>query len=496
MMSMKWFMHLTILLNIISTAAALTAEARYTHGVFYRGVTHQPVLQLKITGEPGEKIKALRFSAGATGNTEYIKAVRFGTTRGFHGFTVNTNRLIEQLASGNYKKGKIRFKTDLTLGEGPLYLWLYYDLSPGAKRNARIDGICTAIETDSGIEIPQVILAEGIEDRVIPRVYPFPFRIVPYYRPRWVKGWSNAERAVHLTPAHFNLFTDIVHFAYSVTNEGDICYQWAGENVDAKTVADEALEEIKRLHANAGSRAKLIAGFAHMDGPMTAVVAHPHTRRTLARNMAQWAITRGYQGIDIDWEYPDSWQQWEQLGYFIADLREELSGSSISISIAASVGYKIPNYWTTDQLDFLMTMSYDDLATDNHASMRLFQRDADICRNKFHMPKPKIVLGLPFYSNEQGKIGPQYGYTDIYGRNPHMRPDVNSCRLKNADGSEGPIHTFNGPTLISEKCRWTKENEFGGVMVWAYETDLPLSHKASLGRAMYKILRQPRKKKN
>ena len=76
-----------------------------------------------------------------------------------------------------------------------------------------------------------------------------------------------------------------------------------------------------------------------------------------------------------------------------------------------------------------------------------------------------------------------------------MKPDENSCRLKKDDGSQGPRHTFNGPTLISEKCRWAKDNKYGGVMIWAYETDLPLKHKASLSRAMYKILRQPKKKK-
>ncbi len=492
-MGMKWFLLITMVLNMVNTAVALTAEARYTHGVFYRGVTHQPVLQLKLTGSPGEKISAISFSSGATSSTANIKAVRFGTTRGWNGFTINTNKLIEQLASGKFSKGKIRFETKLELGDTPLYLWLYYDIAPKANRKAKIDGICTGIETDSGTVVPQIILAEGIEERVIPHVYPFPYRVVPYYRPRWVKGWGNAEKAVHLTPAHFHLFTELVHFAYSVNAEGGIEYQWVGGG-DNKTVADEALAEIKRLHTEAQARSGLIAGFGHMDGPMTTAMANPHTRRTLAYNMAQWAISRGYSGIDIDWEYPDSWEQWQQLGYFIADLREELSGSGLSVSIASSVGYKKPNYWTTDQLDFIMTMSYDDLAQDNHASMRLFHRDANMCLNEFHMPKSKIVLGLPFYSNQKGALKDQYGYSQILGWHPRIKPNVNEFVAKNKDGSNGPVHTFNSPELIAEKCRWVKQEQYGGVMIWAYETDVPLKHRASLGRAMYKVIRQPKNK--
>jgi GH18 family chitinase len=258
-------------------------------------------------------------------------------------------------------------------------------------------------------------------------------------------------------------------------------------------VADGALKEIKRLHKEAKSKAKLIAGFAHMDEPMTTAVANPDTRRSLARNMAAWAIERGYDGIDIDWEYPDTWEQWQHLGYFIADLREELSGTAMSISIASSVTYKVPNYWTTDQLDFLMTMSYDDLA-DQHSSMQRFQGDANKCLNDFHMPKQRIVVGLPFYSNQQGTLTTQYGYSQIIAWYPRMKPSENVFRSKNQDGSDGPMHSFNGPDLIAEKCRWLKQAKFGGVMIWAYDTDLPLKHKASLAKAMYKVIRQPKKK--
>ena len=118
-----------------------------------------------------------------------------------------------------------------------------------------------------------------------------------------------------------------------------------------------------------------------------------------------------------------------------------------------------------------------------------------MCLNNFHMPKPKIVIGLPFYSNEKGKLTSQYGYSQIIGWYPRMRPDVNEYVSKNQDGTNGPVHTFNGPNLIAEKCRWCKENKFGGVMIWAYDTDVPLKHKASLGRAMYKVIRQPKQAK-
>lgn len=44
------------------------------------------------------------------------------------------------------------------------------------------------------------------------------------------------------------------------------------------------------------------------------------------------------------------------------------------------------------------------------------------------------------------------------------------------------------------KCIWLRKNRFGGVMIWAYDTDIKLSHRASLARAVYSVLKQ--KKRN
>lgn len=483
----------SLLLGALSTVSAATIEARHTHGVFYPGLEDQAVLQLKVVGTPGEKIKELKFSLGESTTKGKIKAAKLSSSGNRNCFTLHTQNPVQEKAATKSVKESFSFKTDIELSDKPLYLWLSYDIAPTVKRNAKVDALCTEVKmADGDIVKPQVIMAEGITEREIGRVYPFPYRIVPYYRPRWVKGWGKSTKAIHLTPEHFTLFTDLIHFAYSCDAQGKVTYQWAGGGDNKKTV-DGALEEIKRLHTEAKSRARLIAGFGHMDKQLTQVIKTPKGRRTLARNMAKWAIERGYQGIDIDWEYPDSNPEWNQFGLFLADLREELAGTGISISLAASVNYRLPTLIVTDQIDFILTMSYGSQAA-QHSTMERYQREANICLNKLHMPKPKVVLGLPFYSNEQGKLTDQYGYSQIYNWYPNLKPDVNTFRAKKKDGSDGPMHSFNGRKLISEKCQWAKDNNFGGVMIWAYETDLPLNHHASLGRAMYKVLRQPKKK--
>ena len=492
---MRWLL-LILVTSLLQLTQGVTVEMRHTHGVFYPDVKQQAVLQLKITGEPGEKITKLEFSDGKTTQTSDIQMAYLSTSGGWNGYTLNTNKLAQEKGKAKPdKKVKFSFDVDIEIGSEPVYYWLSYNLGRGAKRGSLIDALCTRVTLADGSTVkPKLKRAAALKERVAGRIYPFPYRVVPYYRPRWVKGWGNAKEAVHLTPEHFNLFTDLVHFAYTVSAEGDVQYQWAGEGADPQVVSDEALAEIKRLHNEAKAKSLLLAGFAHMDEPMTQAVANPETRRKLARNMATWAIERGYNGIDIDWESPDIHDQWVNFGLFIADLREELAGSAFSISIAASVTYKVPIYDVTDQLDFLMTMSYDDLA-DQHSSMGRFQGDAHKCLNDFHMPRQRVVIGLPFYSNQKGTLSTQYGYSQIISWYPRIKPTENEFQSKNQDGSPGPMHSFNGPQLIAEKCRWMKQEKFGGVMIWAYDTDVKLSHRASLAKAMYKVVRQPKAKK-
>lgn len=486
---------ISVLLLIVSVAQGMTVEARRTHGVFYAGVKRQAVLQLKVSGEAGEVIKRLRFGLGETNSAADISGARLFASGGNNGFAPNAqegNKATE-LEKASVEDGFLVFKKNIRLEPGVQYLWLAYDIAGDAGANHKIDAECLEVHTEDGVEAAAVKNGEAVCHPRCGRVYPFTHRVVPYYRPRWVKGWGNASKAVHLTPEHFKSFTDIVHFAYSVGKDGSIQCQWVGEGANPTQVVDEALSELKRLKGKSASR--IIAGFGHMDEPMTAAVARADVRRTLARNMARWVLERGYRGVDIDWEYPDTPEQWQNFGAFIADLREELAGSATSISIAASVTYRVPTVYVCDQLDFLMTMSYDDLA-EEHASMWRFQNDANKCLHDFRMPHQRIVVGLPFYSNEKGKLTVQHGYSQIRSWYPNLPPSANHFISKNQDGSNGPEHSFNGPNLIKEKCRWLKKNRFGGVMIWAYDTDVKLSDKASLGRAMYSVIRQKKRGKS
>ena len=475
---------------------ALTVETRATHGVFYAGLEKQACLQIKVDADAadvGKKITSFSFTTGKTTKAADItKAYLYKS--GENAFCLNAtdnNRVAKQLATGSASSGKVTFATDISIeSAGTSYYWLAYDIASSAKGNNKIDAVCSAVKVGGKDVKATARMGEYVKERVYGTVYPFKNRIVPYYRTVWISEWN----ANHLNATHFKSFTDIIHFGYSLNSNGTVANQWYHNGVsDPMAYAKGAREKLKSLRGSAKSR--IIAGFGHVDDGLTAFYRNNpdrNARKTMAKNMARYILESGYDGLDIDWEYPaEDGSEWVYLTYLLADLRDELAGSGVSVSIASTVWYIRPPFGVTDQVDFINTMSYDLSTEDEHSPMWLLQNDASTCHNTLKMPKSKIVLGLPFYTNRYRALWDQVGWNSVVNAYPNLSPSVNTALMTTGNGTT--MQSFNGVNLIKDKCKWVKDNGYGGVMIWAYDTDVQLTHKMSLGKAMYSVLKQTKR---
>lgn len=133
-----------------------------------------------------------------------------------------------------------------------------------------------------------------------------------------------------------------------------------------------------------------------------------------------------------------------------------------------------------DLLDFVNVMSYD--RGGQHSTYPDMVTDVNTMRNK-NVPDCKIVMGLPFYTNEtrsNRNWDAQKGYSTVIQLYPNIAPGTDTCTI---DGQE---HYFNGITTIKKKCQYVKTQKLGGVMIWCYDGDLLLTHAKSLAKAMFR----------
>lgn len=453
-------------------AASATASCEQTHSVLYAGGVSQAIMKIKVTAtENSQILKGMTFSmAGTTSVADIARAQIFASaaTPYFSPNSDQANRRAIPILNTISKGAKtLQFEGGYPLSPGDNYFWLCVDLIPRARGLNKVDAACTGIALleDSNIAISNPS-PEGCA-----QVYPYQFRVVPYYRHTNLMQWNRDQ----LNAQHFKSFTDLIYFNVGCDTDGNL----TGQNNEQFL---NGLDKLKNLRGNAGS--KIILGVAHCDAGMTAITADPEKRVKFARQLVSFAEEKGFDGIDIDWEYPDNDTQWYHFSLFLGEVRSAMGANGMSLSSAINPYYLAPTSEMMDLLDFVNVMSYD--RGGQHSTYPDMVTDVNTMRNK-NVPDCKIVMGLPFYTNEtrsNRNWDAQKGYSTVIQLYPNIAPGTDTCTI---DGQE---HYFNGITTIKKKCQYVKTQKLGGVMIWCYDGDLLLTHAKSLAKAMFGVIKQ------
>ncbi len=227
---------------------------------------------------------------------------------------------------------------------------------------------------------------------------------------------------------------------------------------------------VNQGHAN-GVKVLISIGGWGLDSQFEELAASSQTRSTFVENTLKVLDEYGFDGVDIDWEYPDPGQSAQNYLALIRELRTALPDKLLTTAIIAygdETGLGIPRE-TFDLLDFINVMAYDG---PDHASLEQFQKSLDYWLNRGISPE-KLVMGIPFYSRP-GEIpfrkliknDPTAGLTDIAVYN-------------------GEQQRYNGRPSVQKKTRIALERT-SGIMFWALEHDA--SGQASLLNAIYQVI--------
>lgn len=347
--------------------------------------------------------------------------------------------------------------------------------------------------------------------------------------------WGVYEAHDHFTPDKI-AYDTVTHlnYAFGVLDK-DANGVWNVKVNDphaAFVVGGGALPGI--ISAAEGEGVDVLASFGgwnnSQDGQFEAATATPKKAEHLAQSMVDFMTEYGFDGVDVDWEYPTTEQSAKQFTTLIKSLREKLTALGkendeyYQLSAAVSTNHKMMGYInpreTSKLLDTVNVMSYDfngafNPETGHNAPLYANKLDKDqklntaAAMDEYHrvygVAKSKLLVGVPYYGrgwggvkgNEiaaglpglfdagtatvQGKWDDEGEFT---GTNPYsllaqIEQDPGFVKYRDGESrvpylfnqSTGVFYTYDDPASVQQKVDFILDEGYGGAIVWDISGD-------------------------
>lgn len=305
--------------------------------------------------------------------------------------------------------------------------------------------------------------------------------VVLGYYPAWVRNTFPASEV------NFSILTNIIH-----------AFAWPDSNGNILVWKNFFYPELIDATHKAGRKISVALGGWGQCRGFPPVAADPVKRATFIKNIIAFCEEHGYDGIDLDWEFPANPTERDNLTILVNEIREttDRRGKPFLLTMAVSAGTWSGDHndydALKDKVDWFNDMTYDfygtwtDHAGHNaplYATQESVNTSIMYLTKKMGIPSEKVLLGIPFYGrkfNASQLYGASTGgdgivYRDVVksvrdGGWIYNWDDVSQAPYLVNDKNTGVIF-FDDPKSIAIKCDYVKKQNLRGVMIWSLGSD-------------------------
>ncbi|MFD1607473.1 glycosyl hydrolase family 18 protein [Oceanobacillus luteolus] len=375
----------------------------------------------------------------------------------------------------------------------------------------------------------RVLLVDNILDGYIPPNWE-PAETPPAnYMIAYLAGWS--------TLGNFDILRDLdasrlthVNYAFGLIGD-DLKIKMSDPVNDPENFA--ALNELKEVYPHL--QTTIAIGGWGGSANFSEAAATEESREIFADSVVEFIVEYGFNGVDLDWEYPVTGggpgtspnpADRENFPLLLETLREKLDEQgerdnvhyTLSIAGAANAGF-VENTQlgsSHEYLDYVQMMTYDIHGTwesladfnaplyDDDGQTWSVDRAVDAYLDA-GVPAEKVVMGVPFYgywynvtSDENNGLRQPFEGSGSVTYNRFMQNDyLNNGYTRYWDeGTQVPylfneetstFISYDDPESLTLKAEYIRERGLGGAMIWEISQD----HGIDLLDSLYSVLKDP-----
>lgn len=288
--------------------------------------------------------------------------------------------------------------------------------------------------------------------------------ITIYLRPQVKKtSFDSFKRVAYFPNWHGDVVNDVpfsklthINYAFAIpTSDGSI------RDLEDTEVVNKL---ISTAHNNGVKVLIAVGGWSYNGDPLEDTFVQATDTDAKCEKLANSILcvidTYGFDGADIDWEYPrrNTSLQYES---FMTYLKQGLE-SREKLLTAAVVGNGPIGYGQTDEvlniLDWVNVMAYDGDDGPGHSPYDYAVECGEYWIKTRGLSKDKVVLGVPFYERPNGA-----SYADIVANDT-------ANAYKDSTVMNGTTVYYNGINTMKDKTTWACNNA-GGIMIWEITQD-------------------------
>ena len=198
------------------------------------------------------------------------------------------------------------------------------------------------------------------------------------------------------------------------------------------------------------------------------------------------AIAKGFNGIDVNYEHPETDAQWDAYNAFLVELCDKAHVQGLLVSAATGATSNNMTKRVLESLDQYNVMVYDNPKDYKywHSTFNYVLQAIDAAARE-GMDPAKVNIGLPFYAFNTTSTGIDWSNSRAYSS--FYSPYEEEFDF----GANSSLsYYYNGPTMIRDKTVYTITSGYGGVMIWHVTADTAYANKGSLTRTIHEAIQE------